>query len=111
NPPTPQCLPTAAPDVLGYHDAREIPNYWVYAHDFVLSDHMFEPVASWSLPSHLYTVSEWSASCTTTNPSSCRNNAYQNPPALRPGVIADSSGEKQRLGLYSWTDLTYLLHK
>ena len=111
NPPTPQCLPTAAPDVLGYHDAREIPNYWTYARDFVLSDHMFEPVASWSLPSHLYTVSEWSASCTTTNPSSCRNNAYQNPPAVAPGVIADTSGEKQRLGLYSWTDLTYLLHR
>ena len=80
--------------MLGYHDAR-----------------MFEPVASWSFPSHLYTVSEWSASCTTTNPSSCRNNAYQNPSALRPGVIADSSGEKQRQGLYSWIDLTYLLDK
>ena len=29
---------------LGYHDAREIPNYWTYAKDFVLNDHMFEPV-------------------------------------------------------------------
>ena len=33
-------------DVMGYHDAREIPNYWTYAHDFVLQDHMFEPNSS-----------------------------------------------------------------
>ena len=46
---------------MGYHDAREIPNYWTYAHDFTLDDHMFEPVASWSLPDHLYMVSAWSA--------------------------------------------------
>jgi phospholipase C len=50
-------------DVMGYHDAREIPNYWKYAEQFVLQDHMFEPVASWSLPAHLYEVSEWSARC------------------------------------------------
>jgi len=30
-------------DVMGYHDAREIPNYWAYAKYFVLQDHMFEP--------------------------------------------------------------------
>ena len=52
------------PDVMGYHTGAEIPNYWAYAHDFVLQDHMFEPVASWSLPAHLYMVSEWSAYCT-----------------------------------------------
>ena len=57
NPPTPVCLPSRQPDVMGYHDAREIPNYWTYAQDFVLQDHMFEPVDSWSLPSHLYLVS------------------------------------------------------
>ena len=50
NPPTPVCLPSSPPDVMGYHDAREIPNYWTYAKDFVLQDHMFEPVDSWSLP-------------------------------------------------------------
>ena len=32
------------PDVMGYHTAAEIPNYWTYAKDFVLDDHMFEPV-------------------------------------------------------------------
>jgi phospholipase C len=31
-------------DVVGWHDAREIPNYWSYAHNFVLQDHMFEGV-------------------------------------------------------------------
>ena len=35
---------------MGYHDAREIPNYWAYAENYVLQDHMFEPNASWSLP-------------------------------------------------------------
>ena len=51
-------------DVMGYHDAREIPNYWAYAHHYVLQDHMFEPNASWSLPAHLFMVSGWSAKCT-----------------------------------------------
>jgi phospholipase C len=45
-------------DVMGYHDEREIPNYWAYARQFVLQDHMFEPNASWSLPEHL----SWSPS-------------------------------------------------
>ena len=40
--------------------------------DFVLQDHMFEPDASWSLPAHLFLVSEWSACCTQhDNPASC----------------------------------------
>ena len=30
------------PDVMGYHDWHEIPNYWDYARNFVLQDHMFE---------------------------------------------------------------------
>ena len=77
NPPTPVCLPSSPPDVMGYHDAREIPNYWTYAHDFVLQDHMFEPVDSWSLPSHLYLVSGWSARCASTNPDSCVNDPAQ----------------------------------
>ena len=42
---------------MGWHDAREIPNYWAYAQNFVLQDQMFEPNASWSLPSHLFMVS------------------------------------------------------
>ena len=41
-------------DVMGYHDYHEIPNYWNYARLYVLQDRMFESVASYSLPAHLY---------------------------------------------------------
>ncbi len=50
-------------DVMGYHTAREIPNYWSYAQHFVLQDNLFEGVRSWSLPAHLELTSEWVASC------------------------------------------------
>jgi phospholipase C len=90
-------------DVMGYHDAREIPNYWRYAQDFVLQDRMFEPNASWSLPQHLYQVSEWSAFCNNpTDPFSCTN-ALQNPNP--PGADLSTTP------LYAWTDITYLLHE
>jgi phospholipase C len=57
------------PDVMAYWDNREIPNYWSYASNFVLQDHMFAPVLGWSKPSHLYWVSGWSATCSDpTNP-------------------------------------------
>jgi phospholipase C len=95
NPDNPNCVPTGEPDVMGWHDAREIPNYWSYAQHFTLQDRMFEPNASWSLPDHLFLVSEWSAHCTKANdPASCVN-ALQNP------------GMKN----YAWTDMTYLLHR
>jgi phospholipase C len=91
-------------DVMGYHDAREIPNYWTYARDFVLQDHMFEPTASWSLPQHLFMVSEWSAFCTSpSDPFSCTN-SLQNPNAI---IHSDPLGTTSR---YAWTDLTFLLH-
>ncbi len=68
------CSSLAPSDVMGYHDAREIPNYWAYAENFVLDDHMFQSDASWSLPAHLYEVSEWSARCSRPgDPSSCVN--------------------------------------
>jgi phospholipase C len=92
------------PDVMGYHTASDIPNYWTYAKRFVLQDHMFEPNASWSLPAHLFEVSEWSAACTKHgNPGSCTN-AVENP---YPYVFTPSPP----LPIYAWTDLTYLLHK
>ena len=37
------------PDVMGYHTGADLPNYWAYARNFVLQDHMFEPVSSYSL--------------------------------------------------------------
>src|SRR6185312_15806674 len=50
-------------DVMGYHDARQLANYWKYAEKYVLQDNMFQSVASWSLPEHLYGISGWSAIC------------------------------------------------
>jgi phospholipase C len=69
------CVATIPPDMMGYHDAREIPNYWSYARNYVLQDHMFEPNASWSLPAHLFLTSEWSARCSLFgDPLSCTSN-------------------------------------
>jgi phospholipase C len=174
-PPRAVCLTSGPPDVMGYHDAREIPNYWKYAKSFTLNDHMFEPVASWSLPAHLYLVSGWAALCKNKNPSSCHSyeggqsgpppgGAHRHPserghghhlsaafwgcvranginpinlrrpsglshrqikaidtclkiltPAERQRLLdhgaVGGGGLGQQLGIYSWTDLTYLLHK
>ncbi len=71
----PNCQYGTTTDVMGYHTDGEIPNYWGYARNFVLQDHMFEPVASYSLPDHLYMVSGWAASCTPANdPLNCVSN-------------------------------------
>jgi phospholipase C len=67
---------------------------------------MFQPSTSWSLPEHLFAVSEWSAKCSRRgDPMSCVN-AIQSP-QLPPGA-ARSDGEDPN---YAWTDLTDLLHK
>src|SRR5205807_6870616 len=59
--------------VMGYHDGRDIPNYWTYAHDFVLQDDFFAGTRSWSLPAHLEMLSGWSAVCTDPlHPRTCR---------------------------------------
>jgi phospholipase C len=117
----PFCSPDAGKDAIGYHDAREIPNYWTYAQQFVLQDHMFEPNASWSLPSHLFMVSMWSAFCPEpNNPLGC-SDALDNP--ARPPLYAppgntppptDTTGTpvtSVNHPDYQWTDLTYLLHQ
>jgi phospholipase C len=102
---------TGPDDVMGYHNGRDIPNYWTYARDFVLQDHMFEPVASWSLPAHLYEVSAWSAQCSVPlSPASCRNNATAYTGPFDTG-IATGSAETWPAVHYDWTDLTYLLHR
>jgi phospholipase C len=104
NPNNPGCINgSGSPDVMGWHDAREIPNYWAYAKTFVLQDHLFEPVASWSLPDHLYMVSAWSAKCANSqDPLSCISNI------VNPGRGILSLGTSE---MYAWTDLTYLLYK
>jgi phospholipase C len=98
-------------DVLGYHDQRELPNYWRYARDYVLQDKMFENISSWSLPQHLFMVSEWSASCSRLHDaSSCVNEPESPdlPPDFRVQVARlHQPGHPD----YAWTDLTYLLHR
>jgi len=54
-PPNPNCSPGSDPrDVMGWHDSREISNYWSYANQYVMQDRMFESITSYSLPAHLY---------------------------------------------------------
>ncbi|MHB8152225.1 MAG: alkaline phosphatase family protein [Vulcanimicrobiaceae bacterium] len=95
----PACMAAGTTDVMGYHTGSDIPNYWAYAHDFVLQDHMFESVHSWSFPSHLYLVSAWSADCSKVNdPMSCRSAVDP-----RNRTVRDPTP-------FAWTDLTYLLN-
>jgi len=102
------CAVGAGIDVMGYHDAQEIPNYWAYAKNFVLQDRMFEPVAASSLSSHLSLVSGWSAECSRPGEaSSCRNKAD-----VAPSVLPDAAGSTtSRPPNFAWTDLTFLLHR
>ena len=88
-----------SPDVMGYHDWHEIPNYWDYARNFVLDDHMFESDMSWSKPEHLYLVSGWSAKC----------KRQFDPMSCHPSVRAMYSQQVEKW--YPWTDLTWLLHR
>jgi phospholipase C len=99
NPGWKTCAPDQLhPDVMGFHTARELPNYWTYARRFVLQDHMFEPTIGWSVPSHLFMVSAWSARCSSVrDPMSCVSDPA--PPKPKPNGPA-----------YPWTDLTFLLH-
>ena len=97
SPKVPQCV---LHDTMGYHTAAEIPNYWAYAQHFTLQDHLFEQVQSWSVPSHYYLVSEWSASCPTTDPGSCVSDPVVS------GSPSSSSGKGPYL---AWTSLPWLL--
>ncbi len=109
----PACIATlqngSRPDAMGYHTESDIPNYWAWARTFVLQDHMFEPDASWSLPAHLFMVSEWAAQCARHDaPFSCRN-AHETPGPEPPD--ANPLRPARRGPIYAWTDLTYLLHR
>jgi phospholipase C len=111
NPDDPACSTSGSPDVMGYHTAAEIPNYWAYAENFVLDDHMFEPVKSWSLPDHLFMVSAWSAKCRNRSPMSCVNNIV-GPYGVN--QFDNAVDDELRTGKTSidlaWTDITWLLY-
>jgi phospholipase C len=106
----PYCsLNRSSHDSMGYHNGADIPNYWSYAKNFVLQDHMFEPVASWSLPAHLYMVSAWMARCSVPHDAtSCVSSAN---PTLPPDYAKKKGVVNPRTPDYAWTDLTWLLHK
>ncbi|MFN8233177.1 MAG: alkaline phosphatase family protein [Actinomycetota bacterium] len=92
------------PDVMGYHDEREIPNYWAYARNFTLQDHMFAPADSWTLPSHLFLVSGWSATCPDpADTMSCRSDLRQVGGSWQPR----DGGPRP----YLWADITWLLEQ
>src|SRR5207248_5757354 len=99
--------------------------YWTYAHDFVLQDHMFEPAQAWSLVSHLYEVSGWSAKCKhASDPFTCvadnRFPEYDEQFDALPAQAQNSNAEDLVSGasglllpstdkqpaLYGWTDIT-----
>jgi phospholipase C len=113
--------PTQADKVMGYKLRTDIPNYWAYADNFVLQDHLYEADGSWSVPSHLSLVSGWAAGCSTpSRVNSCvsdlgvdqdgdlglPNGPYSN---------AQGDGDDDNPALsspdYAWTDLSYLLHQ
>jgi phospholipase C len=97
--------PQGQPDVMSYLTKREIPNYWTYAKEFLLQDHLFAPADSWTLPAHLFLVSAWAAHCTDArDPMSCSSDL-----ALDAERVAMQA--KRRAALYAWTDITYLLHE
>ena len=83
-------------EVMGYYDSNELPDYWTLASNFVLQDAMFSPATEWSMPEHLYLISQWSAKCSVLNlPSSCSS--------FDPRIIPQPGG-------FAWTDITWLLH-
>jgi phospholipase C len=101
------CASLRHPNVMSYHDGAQLPNYWAYARHYVLQDHMFEPNWGWSLPSHLWLVSGWSARCS--NPykaATCTTN-------LGGPTTGPSAALRQRPHgpIYGWTDITWLLHR
>ena len=110
-PDDPACSGFGPPDVMGYHTGAEIPNYWAYAKDFSLDDHMFEAVKSWSLPDHLYMVSDWSAKCRNRSPRSCVNDIV-GPYGVKQfgrAVKDELLTGKTSIDL-AWTDITWLLY-
>ena len=106
--------PDGQPDIMGYHTRRELPNYWAYADHYTLFDHMFAHVDSWTLPSHLFLVSGWSAYCPDLkDPMSCRSDlVFHGDPKYKdqwPGITWKAADGAPRP--YVWAPITWLLYK
>jgi phospholipase C len=125
-------------DVMQYKDGTDIPDFWSYAQNYVLQDHMFQSVPSWSRTTHVALVSGWSAACPkgSVNPMSCKSNNTTGdhhddlphdtkdcddtdplPTAPLPSSCSNatcqlsSSAPVAACPDYAWTDISYLLHK
>jgi phospholipase C len=97
--------PNGQPDLMSFHDDRTIPNYWSYAEHFVLQDRMFAPTDSWTLPSHLFLMSGWSARCKDPRDAfTCRTD-------LTMGDLFEDLKWYEHPELWAWTDITWLLHQ
>jgi phospholipase C len=108
--------PGGQPDVLGYHTAKEIPNYWRYAHRYLLQDRMFAPADAWSLPAHLHLVSAWSAKCATGKGELCRTSVTRPDQTPNKGrwtphsKWSNCSSPKCNLQRpFAWADITHLI--
>ena len=96
-------------DVMGYHDGTgRSPNYWAYAHNFVLAGHTCSsPARRGACPSAPVPRSRRGRRC-------CREPRHDaddraSKPVRAPGPR--SATGYRRPGHYAWTDLTYLLHR
>jgi len=111
DPTNPVCVPQAARAVMSHHTGSDIPNYWSYAKNYVLQDHMFAPTGSWSQPIHEWIVSEWAALCARHNqPASCKNDIAQTGITEADGDPVDVK-QTPTSPIFAWTDMTYLFHK
>jgi phospholipase C len=117
-PPCPEATPgpQGQPDIMGYKTRREIPNYWSYADNYTLFDHMFAPVDSWTLPSHLFLVSGWSAWCPDLNDAmSCKSELVFHPASAYDNQWEGATWQADQADRYPrpyiWAPITWLLYK
>jgi phospholipase C len=120
--PSPPSAAGTPNDVMGYHDYREIPNYWSYADLYVLQDRMYAPVMSSTLPSHVYMLAGQSGGYVAQSPVPSsftfpeitqllhdagvewRYYVRQGSPAetRQRAILAQDSAETQAAGVYSY---------
>jgi phospholipase C len=91
----PVCDDASLKRIVGHYDSSVVGNYWTIARNFLLQDRMFAPVPSYSLMSHLFLVSGWSAQCKSGLDCVETYDGY-NPTGLT--------------GPYGWKDLSSALH-
>ena len=98
--------PQRQPDVMGYHDAREIPNYWAYAEHFMLQDHMFAPTDS--LDAARAPVPRLGVGRALPRPE--RPDELHARTSSQSGVVSRNASVAHPK-IYAWTDITWLLYE